>query len=132
MRKVFWALFLVARVAVSAFAQKGESVTLHIGQQKTAAHSRITVKFISVVEDSRCPVGVNCIWAGNARIKITVAKGKKVAKTFELNSSIAPQSISFEGYELKLLDLTAHPTQATNNIPPPASATISTRKILTH
>jgi len=38
----------------------------------------ITVKFIEVVEDSRCPKDVNCIWAGRAIVKVEVdAKGKK-------------------------------------------------------
>ena len=42
----------------------------------------ISIKFVEVVEDSRCPKDVNCIWAGRAIVKVEVtANGKKEEKT---------------------------------------------------
>jgi len=73
---------------------------------------QIKNKFISVVEDSRCPTDTNCIWASNAKINIKISKGKSAAKTFELNTNLEPQIITFAGYEIKLTNLT--PAPATN------------------
>ena len=33
---------------------------------------RGTVSFIRVVEDSRCPTGVNCVWEGDATVEVGV------------------------------------------------------------
>lgn len=32
----------------------------------------LSVKFVNVAEDSRCPVGVECIWAGQAKIELEI------------------------------------------------------------
>lgn len=42
----------------------------------------VTIKFTEVVEDSRCPTNVSCIWEGRAIVKAEVtAKGKTNEKT---------------------------------------------------
>lgn len=52
-------------------ARFGEQVTLVIGQ--TAAYdSELSVKFLDVTEDSRCPTGVTCIWAGQVSCSLEV------------------------------------------------------------
>ena len=96
----------------AAFAAKTENVTVEAGRSKTATTAKITVKFVSVEEDSRCPEGTQCIWAGNARVKITLAKGKKAAKTFMLNSTTQPNTITFEGYDITFVDLEPHRTMS--------------------
>jgi hypothetical protein len=40
------------------------------------------IKFIEVLEDSRCPDGVSCIWAGRVRIKVSYENNKGV-ETFQ-------------------------------------------------
>lgn len=48
----------------------------------------ITIKFLEVLEDSRCPKGVNCIWAGRAIVKVEViADGKKEEKTLIIGAT---------------------------------------------
>jgi hypothetical protein len=69
----------------------------------------IRIKFIDMVEDSRCPTDTQCIWAGNAKIKLGLSSGGRRAKEFELNSGLKPQSIIFSGYEIKLIKLTPVP-----------------------
>ena len=42
----------------------------------------VTIKFTEVVEDSRCPTNVSCIWAGRAIVKAEVTtNGKTNEKT---------------------------------------------------
>ena len=97
---------------VSAQAQTNQQVKVLINKQKIVTKDKLTIKFVSLVEDSRCPTGTNCIWAGNAKIKIQVGKGKTAAKTFEISTNLEPQTVSYAGYEIKLANLTPHP--ATN------------------
>ncbi len=93
----------------TASAQTPMQVTVKIGRDKKDTRSKLSVKFVSVEEDSRCPEGANCIWAGNARITIKVRKSAGAWKSFELNTGRGPETITFGGFELKLTSLTPTP-----------------------
>ena len=92
----------------STEAQTNQTVKVQINQQKTLAKSRLTIKFDSLVEDSRCPTDSKCVWAGNAKIKINVSKGGE-SKTFEINTNSEPKAVTFAGYKIKLTDLNPKP-----------------------
>ena len=112
MKKAALLMFLTLLSSMSIFAAKSDTVTVESGQSKISSLGKIKVKFISVEEDSRCPEGTNCVWAGNAKVKITLAKGRKHARTFELNSTNAPKVVTFEGYDISFVDLTPHRTMS--------------------
>ena len=101
-------MIAILGISISASAQTSESFTLKNGKQITAKKSKLKIKFISVIEDSRCPIGVNCVWAGNAKIKITVTSAQG-EKTFEINTEMGPKGDQFDGYAINLLSLTPHP-----------------------
>ena len=42
----------------------GEEFSLHVGQSASIRGEELQIKFLEVVEDSRCPRGVTCIWEG--------------------------------------------------------------------
>ncbi len=105
-------LTLVFGIVGQSNAQTNQQFKLLVNRQKTVTKDKVTVKFISVVEDSRCPESTNCVWAGNAKIRIKVSKSKGASKTFELNTNLKPQTVMFEGYEIKLVNL--NPKPATN------------------
>lgn len=67
------------------------------------------MRFVEVVEDSRCPRDVDCIWAGNAKVKLLVSKGKAAPKEIELNTGIEPRAVTIFGCELTLKGLTPYP-----------------------
>ncbi len=91
-------------------AQKEKQITVRVGKQKREATSKLTLKFVSVVEDSRCPEGVNCVWAGNAKIKVAVIKNGREMKTVELNTNLGAKGDTYEGYAFYLKELTPTPT----------------------
>lgn len=93
---------------VQAEAQTSQ-VKLHVNQQKLVYRGKLKIRFVSLVEDSRCPADVNCIWAGNAKIKIEVRKYGSATKTFELNTNLADKTARFENYEIMLVSLAPHP-----------------------
>jgi hypothetical protein len=57
------------------------------GQETAIAGKNMTVKFTAVLEDSRCPEGIQCVWEGNARIKLSATKAGENAASLELNTS---------------------------------------------
>ena len=114
MRAKFFTFILLV-LALGTFqveAKTNQTVAVKINNQKTVAKTRLTIKFDSLIEDSRCPKGTQCIQAGNARIRITVSKGGK-SDMLELGTNLNPRATVFAGYEIKFTGLTPYPA---NNI----------------
>lgn len=89
--------------------QAQTKVKLRAGKQKTATEDRLKIKFVSVTEDSRCPIGTNCVWAGNAKVQIKITNRRGESKTFELSTNGQPQAADFSGWYILLESLTPHP-----------------------
>lgn len=110
-------------------AQKKQQIKIFINRQKAIPGAKITIKFLSLLEDSRCPVNTNCITAGNARITIKVSKQNSAAQTFELGTNPATQSATFAGYQIKLINLNAGPVTNTGTNSDAYTATFSVTKV---
>jgi hypothetical protein len=92
----------------SAAPRPDETISIKVNHSKSLAGGKINVRFVEMVEDSRCPRDVQCIQAGNARVRIRVAHGRR-ATVLTLNSNLPNPSATFEGYEFKLVGLTPEP-----------------------
>jgi hypothetical protein len=121
-RKFFFAsLFLFALFASSfwyLFAQQsrkaevirlGQEFELKINQEARIEGEALAVVFESVVEDSRCPEGVDCIWSGNAKIRLKSGKQKQTPATVELNTDVGSKGSSYLNYEISLVALKPRP-----------------------
>ncbi len=100
---------LALGLAVSTSAQTADTVTVKAGKQATAHRSKLKIKFIEVTEDSRCPTGTTCVWAGNARIKFEVRNRGGGIKTFEANTTVGPKGDQFGGWAIEVVSLTPVP-----------------------
>ncbi|MFN6962701.1 MAG: hypothetical protein ACK4S4_02925 [Pyrinomonadaceae bacterium] len=100
---------LGAAVDANAATGRGQRVTVQIKRESKAAGG-LRIRFLELIEDSRCPVDTQCVWAGNAKIRIQV-RGRRGAgvKIFEINSATVPTSVVYDGYEIRFVDLTPHP-----------------------
>jgi hypothetical protein len=87
----------------------GQEFELKINQEAAIEGEGLAVVFESVLEDSRCPEGVDCIWSGNAKIRIRSSKQKHAPASIELNTHIEPKSSSYLDYEIKLVALKPRP-----------------------
>jgi hypothetical protein len=112
--KILTALLVIFAAAGlhAVSAQSAQTLRVRVNQEKKTVRGNLTLRFASLVEDSRCPTDVNCVWAGSAKIRVKIRKGRGVWKTFELNTGQEPQAVKFEGFEIKLVDLDPRP--ATN------------------
>lgn len=68
------------------------------------------VTFEAVPEDSRCPVDVVCVWAGDATVRISITGGVSSDTTIDLHTTLEPDSIEMGGATLELVQLHPNPT----------------------
>jgi len=50
---------------------------VNVALNETVTMDGISISFTEVLEDSRCPTGVQCIWAGRAKLNVAVANERK-------------------------------------------------------
>jgi hypothetical protein len=87
---------------------KSPEVRVKVGNSVSSSEG-ITIKFISVNEDSRCPANAICVWEGNARISLQLTD-RKSTEVVELNTSTRfATEAKFGGYLIKLVSLLPYP-----------------------
>ena len=82
----------------------GESVALEKGS--------LTIKFISLAGDSRCPEGVVCAWMGNAEVILEVSKNE-----IRLNTLLDPTEEVVGDYNIQLRDVIPYPKAGVEYMP---------------
>ena len=71
------------------------TVTAHIGQSVTVLGEKLTP--IRVVDDSRCPTDVQCIWAGTVHVSLGIVGGSGDSDMIiELGKSVTTELNSIE------------------------------------
>lgn len=65
----------------------------------------LKINFETVAEDSRCPVDVTCVWAGNAKVILKLSKTRKRAAQLKLNTGLEPRHLLYDGYDVKLVGI---------------------------
>lgn len=90
------------------------SVSLKIGQSVSVPNHGIVIGFIDVLDDSRCPSGVECVWEGTYSLVISVLSNSQNLGNFILNSSNLHKA-SFQSYYAKCQSLEPYPV-STNQI----------------
>jgi hypothetical protein len=101
-------LGLVALGTLSASAIRPETLKVLINKEVTTKDG-LRIAFVDLIEDSRCPKDVDCVWAGNARIKVRISPATGSAESYVLNTTTSPRSIVIDGYEIKFTALTPEP-----------------------
>jgi len=99
---------ILTLVSGPVYGQSNKSISVKLRTEKKVSNTGIRVKFLEMVEDSRCPRDTNCIWAGNAKIRIEVSKGSR-SQIIELNTNTPNKENRFGGYEFKVASLTPEP-----------------------
>ena len=69
----------------------GTSTALRVGESRLVAGTSTSVGVTELVEDSRCPTGVQCVWAGRVRMALRLGSN---AATLATDSSFAAEGLS--------------------------------------
>jgi hypothetical protein len=91
------------RTPDSPQASLGREFTLQIGQEAVIVNESLTIKFAAVTEDSRCPKGVTCIWAGRAVSKLEIVRSNQSSSILleETGGTDGYSTMSYELYRLQ-------------------------------
>ena len=82
----------------------GDELELRLGEVGIIDGVDETIEFVDVLEDSRCPLNVECIWAGNGKVQIRFS-----SKEIQLNTFLEPQKITISEVRIELISLTPYP-----------------------
>ena len=97
----------------------GQPFTLALGREAVLPEADLVLRFADVLEDSRCPTQVNCVWAGQARILVGVIEQGEFAGVFEMNTNppLKLEAFTYAEYEIRLTALNPYPEQPAPPIP---------------
>ena len=116
---VLAAVALLCSAVPLAYAQEdvvvnlGSTVALRLGQAVVIDSEGIIARFERVVEDSRCPADVVCVWQGQATIIISARVDGGDAQNLMLTvGDDQYPSASFGQYSVKLLELSPYPVSS--------------------
>ena len=100
-----------------ALISASREIVLEYGEDIRLEGSVLRLSFGDVLEDSRCPVDVTCVWEGNGKVVIGIAAGMGPTHSLTLNTSLEPRSVVWNKIRVTLLELTPAP-YAGVGIPP--------------
>jgi hypothetical protein len=87
----------------------GREFEISAGQEAQVRGTPLTVRFVGVSNESRCPSDVQCVWAGNAVVNLTIAAAGTSSSDAALNTTLDPKSAVFAGYRVTLTGLKPYP-----------------------
>ena len=86
-----------------------EEFKLPVGKSASIPSAKILFTFKSVLQDSRCPRGVECFWEGEAIILVNVVIGDVNYGDFRVSTRSISNIITAGGYSFQLNNLLPYP-----------------------
>lgn len=119
MKKTIFLIFILVSTAI--FSQENSvevpKIVIKIPLGESIHLENVSIKFVEVLEDSRCPKNVTCVWAGRARVLVEVTENGKHVQQKELLFGQTKQGeiinnilFTTEDSEIKGMTLKPHPT----------------------
>ncbi|MDC8002515.1 hypothetical protein POV27_00500 [Aureisphaera galaxeae] len=100
-------------------AQEEKAASPQIGVKvaldETVTLGDVSITFVKVLEDSRCPKYVNCMWAGEVRVEVAIQEKGKEATMHEVTlgaTDAVSKNKTFykkEGYFIELMAVNPYP-----------------------
>ena len=89
------------------------TLTIGINEKTTIPNSKISLEFKEIVEDSRCPVDVTCVWEGIAIVNIDATNGNQKTNFQVSNQNLEDKnitrSVTVSGYKITWQQLKPQP-----------------------
>jgi hypothetical protein len=105
----------------------GEVFDLAVGQEAQIRGTPITVRIVGVSQDSRCPSDVQCVWAGDAVIRLGLSSSTAATSESSIHTNLDPRAAVYSGYQIKVVGLKPAPKSGQ---PIPAAAYIVSLEVV--
>ncbi|WP_333854332.1 hypothetical protein [Epilithonimonas sp.] len=88
-------------------------IKLGVNKKVTIPNSKMSLEFKEIIEDSRCPANVTCVWEGIAIVNLIAFSGKdtkdiKVATRDFLPKEVT-KSFNYSGYRFTVQEVKPYP-----------------------
>lgn len=97
----------------TVIVQPGTPFELAVGDRAVIATTSLELVFAAVEQDSRCPLRAQCVWAGEAHVRLTLVKDQQRFETLRLflpgTLDPPPDRAERYGYVIRFLDLAPYP-----------------------
>ena len=100
--------------------------TIGVGETAHITGADLTIKFVQLTEDSRCPTRLQCIWAGNGQIELE-ARSNGQTTVFRLNTMQGAKEFVVNSYRVALVALA--PVRV--DMPPPPAGSYHATLLVT-
>jgi hypothetical protein len=101
-----------ATVETAIVAEPGVTFDLPLGRTATLNGDSVRIAFTQVREDSRCPVDVTCIWAGDAKIELAISRSGSPDDVRVVGLMSPADSASSGDLRIRFVGLAPTPRQA--------------------
>ena len=106
--KKFIAFLIITIILLAGFSCQptginsslGQQFSLSPGQAATIAGEPLQIRFINIANDSRCPEGVMCVWAGEVSCLVDVTYDGSTVRIVLTHSGYLPSVTTFNEYEI--------------------------------
>ena len=89
--------------------QPNTQFDLSPGHEARIEGSNVTLRFTKVSDDSRCAIDVQCVWAGNAIVHLSLTSAQAASIDAALNTTLDPKAVTYGGYSIRLVGLKPQP-----------------------
>ena len=86
----------------------GTPFELKVGQTAVVPGG-LSIRFDEVASDSRCPIDAICVWAGEARVAMTLSEGSGPKVKREWRTNPTNFAVSYDDYSIQLGELRPYP-----------------------
>ena len=123
-----WTACSVAGPSPATVIHVGQNFTLKAGAFAQTPDGGLRVGFVGVTADSRCPKGVQCVWAGDGVAQVWLQRGSGPKEARELHTATglakgANDTGTIDG-ELRLVGLDPYPIAGKDTAPGEYVATL--------
>lgn len=92
-----------------ALTELGKEFDLRYGYKAVIGTENLYITFKDVVEDSRCPTGYKCFWAGNGAVLLKIEKVNSDILLDTVNTTLEPKILYYHNYNISLINLKPYP-----------------------
>ena len=92
-------------------ASMGSEFDLSVGQEAKLQGSAVVIRFRGVTEDSRCPSDVQCVWAGDAVVALSLTGAGSSDPS--LHTTLDPKAVQYAGRTITLVGVKPIPRSGT-------------------
>lgn len=101
-----------ATVDTAIVAEPGTEFALPVGKTAALNGTGTRLTFRQVTDDSRCPVDVQCVWAGDAKIELTISRSGSPDEVRILSLTPPNNETTSGDFRIRFIGLTPVPRQA--------------------